>query len=34
MNWAQFKDHMCPAGAVVASWSLTEELAGDQVRAH
>ena len=26
MNWAQFKDpvsHMCLAGAVVASWSLT-----------
>ena len=31
MNWAQFKDpisHMCLAGAVVASWSLTQELAG------
>ena len=33
MNWAQFKDpvsHMCLAGAVVASWSLTQEW---QVRA-
>ena len=31
MNWAQFKDpvsHMCPAGAVVASWSLTQDVAG------
>ena len=31
MNWTQFKDpvsHMCLAGAVVASWSLTEEVAG------
>ena len=31
MNWAQFKDpisHMCLAGAVVASWSLTQEMAG------
>ena len=30
MNWAQFKDlvsHMCLAGAVLASWSLTQELA-------
>ena len=30
MNWAQFKDpisHMCLAGAVVASWSLTREVA-------
>ena len=30
MNWAQFKDpvsHMCLAGAVVASWSLTQEVA-------
>ena len=29
MNWAQFKDpvsHMCLTGAVVASWSLTEEV--------
>ena len=27
MNWAQFKDpvsHMCLAGTVVASWSLTQ----------
>ena len=31
MNWDQFKDpvpHMCLAGAVVASWSLTQEVAG------
>ena len=31
MNWAQFKDpvsHMCLAGTVVASWSLTQEVAG------
>ena len=31
MNWIQFKDpvsHMCLAGAVVASWSLTQEVAG------
>ena len=31
MNWAQFKDpvsHMCLAGAVVASWSLTQVVAG------
>ena len=31
MNWNQFKDpvsHMCLAGAVVASWSLTQEIAG------
>ena len=31
MNWAQFKDpvsHICLAGAVVASWSLTQEVAG------
>ena len=31
MNWAQFKDyvsHMCLAGAAVASWSLTQEMAG------
>ena len=37
MNWAQFKDpvtHMCLAGTVVASWSLTQEVAGQQVRAH
>ena len=31
MNWAQFKDpasHICHACAVVASWSLTQEVAG------
>ena len=31
MNWAQFKDpvsHMCLAGAVVASWFITQETAG------
>ena len=31
MNLAQFKDpvsHMCLAGAVVASWSLAQEVAG------
>ena len=31
MNWAQFKDpvsHMCLAGAVLASWSVTQEVAG------
>ena len=31
MNWAQFKDpvsHMCLVGAVVASRSLTQEVAG------
>ena len=31
MNWAQFKDpasYMCLAGAVVASWSLTQQVAG------
>ena len=31
MNWAQFKDpifHMCLAGSMVASWSLTLEAAG------
>ena len=31
MNWAEFKDpvcHMCLAGTVVASWSLTQEMAG------
>ena len=30
MNWTQFKDsylHICLAGAVVASWSLTQEVA-------
>ena len=36
MNWAQFKDpvsHMCFAGTVVTSWSLTQEVAGWQIRA-
>ena len=31
MNGAQFKDpasHMCLAGAVAVSWSLTQEMAG------
>ena len=31
MNWAQFKDpvsYMYLAGAVVSSWSLTQEVAG------
>ena len=31
MNWGQFEDpasHMCLAGTVVASWSLTHEVAG------
>ena len=31
MKWAQFKDpvsHMCLAGSVVASWSITQEVAG------
>ena len=31
MNWGQFKDpvyHLCLAGAIVASWSLTLETAG------
>ena len=31
MNLTQFKDpvsHLCLAGAVVASWSLTQEVAG------
>ena len=30
MNWAEYKDpvtHMCLAGAVVASWCLTQEVA-------
>ena len=30
MNWSQFNDpvsHMCLAGAVVVSWSLTHEVA-------
>ena len=34
MNWAQFKDpvsQMCLAGAVVASWYLTQEVTGWQV---
>ena len=33
---AEFKDpifHMCLAGAVVASWSLTQEVGGWQVQA-
>ena len=28
MNWAQFKDPVSPVGAVVASCSLAQELAG------
>ena len=31
MNWAQFKDplcYLCLAGTVVASWSLTQKVAG------
>ena len=31
MNWAQYKDPLCDlyfAGAVIASWSLTQEVAG------
>ena len=31
MNWAQFKDsfsYMCLAGAVLAFWSLTQEVSG------
>ena len=31
MNWSKFKDHVsniCLAGAVVASWSLTQEVGG------
>ena len=34
MNWAQFKDpfcYLCLAGAVVASWSLTQEVAGSNI---
>ena len=34
LNWAEFKDqisHMCLAGTVVASCSLTQEVAGWQV---
>ena len=31
MNWTKFQDpvsHMCLAGTVLASWSLTQEVAG------
>ena len=31
MKWRKFKDpvsHMCLAGAVIASWSLTQEMSG------
>ena len=31
MNWVQFKDlvsHMCLAGIVVASWSVTQDVTG------
>ena len=32
MNWVQFRVkvqfHMCPAGAVVAYWALTQDVAG------
>ena len=31
MNWAQFEDpvsHMCFASTVVASWSITQQVAG------
>ena len=34
MNWAQFEDsvsHMCLPGAVVACWTLTQEVAGVRV---
>ena len=34
-DWVQFKDpvsHMCLAGTLVASWSLTQEVVGWQVR--
>ena len=34
MNWSQFKDpvsHLCVAGAVVASWSLTIVAAGSNL---
>ena len=34
MNWSQFKYpvcHMCLSGAVVASWSLTQEVAGSNI---
>ena len=33
INWAQYKEyvsHMCPAGTVVVSWSLTQEVAGSR----
>ena len=36
MNWAQFKNpvsHMCLVSAVVASWSLTQEVTEWQVQA-
>ena len=36
MNWAQFKDpvpYLCLAGAVVVSWSLTQEEAGSNFQA-
>ena len=35
MNWPQFKDpvsHMCLAGTMVASWSLTQEVAGRKLQ--
>ena len=34
MNWAQFIDpvsHMCFAGTVVASWTLTKEVSGSSL---
>ena len=34
MNWVQFKDpasHMCLAGTVVASWSLTKGCEGELI---
>ena len=34
MNWAQFKDHvshMCLAGAMVACWFVTQEIAGSNI---
>ena len=36
MNWIQFKDpvsHICLAGTVVASWTLTKKVVGWQVQA-
>ena len=36
MNWAELKDlvsHMCLGGSMIASWSLTQEVAGWQLRA-